>query len=288
MAFEDKKLAKKADQIKDEFLGAVNRGDMAEALQIGVDRLLPISEDLVERSAEFLNPLGMTLRNLSAICQRLGRPIGQFYFAQQSLHAAVLVEPHGYELHPGLADIAGVTATIAAELVGTSSVRQIQLTAADQDLLFPAAALIPQSMKIVIQLDSARWAAQMRLAATTLRQLSFGDLEIVDCECRAIVWLAQLSCDIGERGFAVDEIRAALVLWVDQLGSTSRYWSSELQETWTVAAETLDSLGKRKAAATLRGAIHQATAGRHGVLGLSDLTNVLDLRQYYEAAAAAL
>jgi hypothetical protein len=288
VAFGDKKLAKKADQIKAEFLGAVNRGYMAEALQIGVDRLVPVSEDLVKRSAEFLNPLGITLRNLSAICQQLGRPIGQFYFAQRSLHAAVLVEPHGYGLHPRLADIAGVTATIAAGLVGPGSVRQNQLTAADQNLLFPAAALIPQSMEIMVQLDSASWAAQMRLAATKLRQLSFRDLKIVDCESQAIVWLARLSRDIGERRFAVDEIRAALVLWVDQLGSTSRYWSSELQETWTVAAETLDSLGERKAAATLRGAIHQATDGRHGAANLSGLANVLDLRQHYEAAAAAL
>ncbi|MEV4889212.1 hypothetical protein AB0K48_07480 [Nonomuraea sp. NPDC055795] len=102
------------------------------------------------------------------------------------------------------------------------------------------------------------------------------------------MWLARNARDIGEHGFAVEEIRAALLLWVEQLGSTNRYWSRELQETWTVAAETLDSLGKRKAAATLRNAIHQATAGWHSTGNLSVLAEVLDLRQHYEAAAAAL
>jgi hypothetical protein len=284
----DRELAAEADRIKAEFLGAVNRGDLAEALRIGAGRLVPLSEDLAERSPGFLNPLGITLRNLSAVCQRLGRPVGQLYFAQRSLHVAVLVEPRGHELHPGLADVAGVTATVATELPGTAPVRQGRLDAADQELLFPAAALIPHSMEIMVRLDSAPWAAQLRLAATTLRRLSFHDLTMVDCESRAIVWLARLSRDAGERGFAVDEIRAALVLWADQLGSTSRYWSSELQETWTVAAEVLDSLGKGEAAATLRGAIHQATAGRPGAVSPSGLAGALDLRRHYETAAHAL
>lgn len=281
-------LAAEADRIKAELLAAADRGDLAEALRIGTDRLVPVSEDLAGRSAGFLNPLGVTLRNLSAVCQRLGRPVGQLYFAQRSLHVAVLVEPRGYELHPGLADVAGVTATVAGELAGTGSARPGPLAAADEELLFPAAALIPHSMEIMLQLDSAPWAAQLRLAATTLRRLSIRDLRLVDCESRAIVWLARISRDAGERGFAVDEIRAALVLWVDQLGSTSRYWSSELQETWTVAAEVLDSLGRGEAAATLRGAVHQATAGRPGTLSPSGLAGALDLRRHYEAAALAL
>lgn len=102
------------------------------------------------------------------------------------------------------------------------------------------------------------------------------------------MWLARVSRDAGERGFAVDEIRAAPVLRADQLGSTGRYWSSELQETWTVAAEVLDSLGKGEAAAALRGAIHQATAGRPGSISPSGLAGALDLRRHYETAALAL
>jgi hypothetical protein len=110
---------------------------------------------------------------------------------------------------------------------------------------------------------------------------------MVDCESQAIVWLARISRDIGERTFAVEEIRRALLLWIDQLGSTSRYWSSELEQTWTVAADVLDSLREHKAAAELRAAIDQAAA-RHGRADLAGLANVLDLRHRYEAAATAL
>lgn len=119
----NKKLAKRADQIKARYLAAVNRNDLAEALRIGVDDLLPVSEELADRDAQFLNPLGITLRNVSAISHHLRRPIAQSYFAQRSLHVAVEVEPAGYALHHGLEDIAGVTATIATEIAGKGVLR---------------------------------------------------------------------------------------------------------------------------------------------------------------------
>ncbi|MFI5912406.1 hypothetical protein [Dactylosporangium sp. NPDC051541] len=285
MASGNEKLARSADRIKERYLAAVNRNDLAEALRIGVDDLLPVSEELAGRDAQFLNPLGITLRNLSAISHHLRRPIAQFHFAQRSLHVAVEVEPAGHALHPGLEDVAGVTATIATEIAGTGVSR---VGPADRELLFPAAAMIPRSMEIMMRLDSKPWAAQLRLAATELRKAAWAhDAKMVDCESQAIVWLARISRDIGEPAFAVEEIRRALLLWIDQLGSTSRYWSSELEQTWTVAVDVLDSLGHRRAAAELRAAIDQA-AGRHGRADLTGLANALDLRHRYEAAANAL
>ncbi|WP_433532665.1 hypothetical protein ACQPYA_11920 [Micromonospora sp. CA-263727] len=285
MASGTEKLANRADRIKARYLAAVNRNDMAEALQIGVDDLLPVSEELANRDAQFLNPLGITLRNLSAISHHLRRQIAQFYFAQRSLHVAVEIEPAGYALHHGLEDIAGVTATIATQIAGKGVSR---VGPADRDLLVPAAAMIPRSMEIMMQLDSKAWAAQLRLAATALRKAAWTrEPTMVDCETQAIVWLARISRDIGERTFAVEEIRRALLLWIDELGSTSRYWSRELEQTWTVAADVLDSLRKREAAAELRAAIDQAAA-RHGRTDLTGLANILDVRHRYEAAAIAL
>ncbi|GIJ76778.1 hypothetical protein SAMN05443287_104329 [Micromonospora phaseoli] len=287
MPFGVRKLAKEADRIRVEFLDTVNRGDAAGALRIGTERLLPVSEDLVARSNDYLNPLGVTLRNLSAICQQLGRPIGQFHFAQRSFHVASRVSAHGLALHPGLADTGGIAATIAGDLAGKGSPRQGALKASDQQLLLPTAALVPTSIELMGRIDSFPWACRMRLAATKLRMLSHRDLKMVDCESRAMVWLARLALEQGDRRFATAEVKEALLLWIDQLGSTSRYWSTELQETWTVAAEVLDSLGHRQAATSIRRAIHQATAGRQGTTSLSALAGVLDLRQHYLATLSA-
>ena len=283
-----RKLAKEADRLRAEYLDAVNRGDPTSALRIGTEQLLPVSENLVDQSDEYLNPLAVTLQNLSVICHQLERPIGQFYFAQRSFHVATLVGDRGLGLHPSLADIGGITATIATHLAGRRLPGLGHLSRADERLLFPAAALVPTSIELMGQLDSFPWARQMRLAATMLRKLSIRDLKVVDCESRARVWLARLALNLGDRKFATAEIKGALILWIDQLGSTSRYWSTELPETWTMAADMLESLSRQKAATSIRQAIQQATAGRHGVSGLSDIAGVLDLREHYRAALAAL
>ena len=250
VTLDEDELVRKANRIKDEFVSAIDRGDLDEALQIGVERLMPV----------------------------------------------------GYELLPDMTDVGEVTAAAADDLVRKAGDWLQHMTAAavdldldwedpltdvEEELLLPTAALIPESIEIMGRLDSVLWAVKLRRAAGALRELSSDDLEMLDRECRASVWLARLHRDAGEVGTAIDGIKDALLLWIRHLDS-HRYWSGELRETWTVAAEVLDSLGRSEAAVLLRRAIHQATAGRQGALTPSVLASVLDLRPHYEAALAAL
>jgi hypothetical protein len=154
--------------------------------------------------------------------------------------------------------------------------------------IVPAATLVPESIEAVRRPDEFRVARRLRVAVTRLRTLWDGPLvDIADPESRCMVWLARYALARDDRAVAVSELRGALNLWTQQLDAGTRYWSTELGETWTVAAELLDSLSLHQSATALRGAIEQAVT-RHGVLGLSGIDEVLDVREHYRAALAGL
>ncbi len=278
MLFGNRKLAREADRLRADFVGAVDRGDADSALRIAAERLLPVAEELAGQGAGHLVPAALILRDVAAGCGRLGRPIGQFYSAQRSFDVAMLARARGRAIPAELGDSGTSVAALATELAGRGSPGRGGLSAADERLLLPAAALVPRSIELMGDLNAFPSACRMRLAATKLRLLSYRDLAVVDCESRAMVWLARLGLDRGDPKFATAEVGEALHLWIDQLGSTSRYWSPELLETWTVAVRVLDGAGRRPAAAALRGAIRQATGGFAAA----------DMRPHYRAAMAAL
>jgi hypothetical protein len=281
-------LVREAERLRVAYLGAFNRGDLATALRIGADELVPVSEQLAGADARHYDPFGMTLMNLAALCERLQRQISGFYFIQRALAAAIVLDTRNLPMHDGLASsVVSRTDVFATRIASGLLVRQ-DVRGEESQMIVPAATLVPESIEAMRRPDEFRVARRLRVAVTRLRTLWDGPpVDIADPESRCMVWLARYAHARGDRAVAVAELRAALNLWIQQLESGARYWSTELGETWTVAAELLDSLSLHQSATALRGAIEQAVT-RHGVLGLSGIAEVLDVREHYRAALAGL
>lgn len=284
-------LIQEADRLQQAYLDAYNRQDLETSLRIGADQLLPIGEQLAHTDAHFLDPLAITLRNLAGICYQLKRLIGAFYFGQRALDLACAIEEQNLPLHPFLGDVSVVVSAYTVEIVYKRWPRPWELPAPEENLLGPAVAQVPRSIARMRQLESFAWAAQLRVAATVLCHLDDQpDLGMLDDESQAMVELASFAYEQGRSDITISEIEEVLRLWIRQLDGGRRFWSTQLIETWSVAADLLDRLERPESAWWIRQAIQQAVAARQqaGLTNLASFSEKLDLREHYRAALAAL
>jgi hypothetical protein len=281
-------LVREADRLRVAYLDAINRGDLEAALQLGVAQLVPVSEDLADADPKYYNPFGMTLMNLATICERLQRQVSGFYFIQRAFRVAVLLDILDLPMHDTLASsVCGRTDAFAVR-IASGILFRADISAPESQMMVPAVSLVSETIEAMRRLDEFRAARRLRVAVTRLRALWDGPaVDLADPESRCMVWLARYAHARGEHALAVAELRHALDLWTGLLDSGARYWSTELGDTWTVAVEVLRSLSLQESATALGRAIEQAVT-RHGVLGLSGLAEVLDLREHYRAALAGL
>jgi hypothetical protein len=283
---ETDELVREADRLRVKYLDAFNRHDLETALRIGAEELMPVSERLAEGQTTYYNPFAITAMNLSVMCQQLQRPISGFFFAQRAFQATVLLDMRKVLIHNHLRGIVPQTFNVAADVADLS---RGAMSDSERQMIMPAAALVPETIDMARRIGEFPMASQMRAAVTRLRTLTVGpDVDVVDHESRSMVWLARFAHARGDRAVTMAEIGAALTLWMQQLDSGQRFWSSGLLETWTVAAELLDSLSLHESAAAVRRAIEQAVGSRGGFLGLSGVGEVLDLRSHYRAALQGL
>ena len=230
-------LIQEADRLQQAYLDAYNRQDLETSLRIGADQLLPIGEQLAHTDAHFLDPLAITLRNLAGICYQLKRLIGAFYFGQRALDLACSIEEQNLPLHPFLGDVSVVVSAYAVEIVykrchapGTAGTGRKPAR--------PAVAQVPRSIARMRQLESFAWAAQLRVAATVLCHLDDQpDLGMLDDESQAMVELASFAYEQGRSDITISEIEEVLRLWIRQLDGGRLFWSTQLIETWSVAAD---------------------------------------------------
>jgi hypothetical protein len=261
------------------YTDALDRGDLESAYRIALEELVPVLEKLAETDHRHHDALGVTLSNLSTVCHHLKRPISGFYFVQRALHAAILLDIRNLPINEGLVDI-GFRTELYATVVVDRCLSAADLPEPEREMIVPAVALIPKSIDMLRRLDGYHAACQLRVAATRLRTLADGPrLDIVDHESKSMVRLARFAHGWDDRDFAIVEIGAALNLWLRQLDDGARFWSAGLLDTWTIAADILESLSLPDSAAALRGAIAQAGAGD---------SDALDLREHYRVALAGL
>jgi len=281
-------LVREAERLRVAYLDAFNRGDLATAFRIAADELVPVSELLAEADARHYDPFGMTLMNLAALCERLERQVSGFYYLQRALAAAMVLDILNLPMHDSLASTVVSRTDVFAIRIASGVLFRQDVAGPESQMIVPAATLVPDTIEALRRIDEFRPARRLRVAVTRLRTLWDGPpVDIVDPESRCMVWLARFAHTRGDRAVALAELRGALNLWIQQVEAGTRYWSTELGETWTVAAELLDSLSLPQSATALRRAIEQAVT-RHGVLGLSGIAEVLDVREHYRAALAGL
>ena len=272
-------LIREAEHHRLGYTDALDRDDLESAYLIAIKELVPVLERLAETDQRYQDALGLTLSNLSTVCHHLKRPISGFYFVQRALHAAILLDIRNLPINEGLADI-GFRTELCATVVVDGCRSAADLPEAELEMIVPAAALIPKSIDMLRRLDGYHAACQLRVAATRLRTLADGPpLDIVDHESKSMVRLARFAHGWDDRDFAIVEIGAALNLWLRQLDDGTRFWSAGLLDTWTIAADILESLSLPESAAALRGAIEQASSGDGPAL---------DLREHYRTALAGL
>ena len=272
-------LVDEAEGARLDYLDAVDRHDLEAAYRLAVERLVPATERLADADNRYHDSLGPTLVNLATVCHHVKRPVSGFYFVQRALHVATMLDIRNQPINEALVDI-GLRTEVFATAVVDGCVSVADLPEPEPEMIGPAASLIPRSINLLRRLDGYHAACQLRVAATRLRMLADRqNVDLVHNEARSMVWLARFAFGWGDDEFALAEIGAALNLWLRQLEEGAESWSIGLPETWTVAADLLESLSRPDSAMALRAAINQADEAEPGTEAR---------REHYRVAAAAL